>query len=116
MNRFLFDEDFNRNILKGLHRKRAELPIVRVQDTHVAGRSDREILEFAATENRIVITHDANTMIQEARLRIANQRGMPGLVVVRQTSPVALVIDDLLLVIDSLKPGEWESLIHFLPW
>ncbi len=59
---FLSDEDFNRRIVRGLRRRLPRLDIVRVQDVGLITRPDTEVLEWAANENRVVLTHDVTTM------------------------------------------------------
>ena len=56
--RYLADENFNGDILRGVCRQRPDLDVVRVQDVGLSGSSDPEILEWAAREGRVVITHD----------------------------------------------------------
>jgi len=48
--KFIADEDFDNRILRGLQRRQPDLDIVRVQDTHLSGSVDREILEWAFRE------------------------------------------------------------------
>lgn len=81
MLRFLADENLNRNILRGLFRV-AVIDIVRAQDVGLAGTDDRAILDWAAKENRIVVSHDVNTLVQLAWQRVANDQAMPGLIAV----------------------------------
>lgn len=68
MLRFLADEDFNRRIQRGL----PLLDIVRVQDVGLITQSDTKVLQWAANENRIVLTHDVTTMSKYAFDRVTN--------------------------------------------
>ena len=56
------DENFNNDIVRGLLRRDPALDIVRVQDVGLRGEEDPLILEWAAQEGRVVLTHDAATM------------------------------------------------------
>ena len=78
MLRLATDEDFNNRIVRGLLRREPDLDILRVQDAGLAGRSDEEVLAWAASEGRILITHDVTTMKQTAYDRIAAGLPMPG--------------------------------------
>jgi predicted nuclease of predicted toxin-antitoxin system len=60
--RFLADENFNHEILRGLERRVPGVNITRIQDTILAGEPDSLILEWAAQHGFIVLTHDVNTM------------------------------------------------------
>ena len=67
---FLSDEDFNNRIVRGLLRRFPLLDLVRAQDVGLAGKHDTEVLEWAATEGRLVLTHDFATMLDFAHNRV----------------------------------------------
>jgi Domain of unknown function (DUF5615) len=48
--RFVIDEDFDNDILRGVLRRMPTLDIVRVQDVGLSGAEDPVILEWAAQE------------------------------------------------------------------
>jgi len=60
--RLLTDENFNGNILRGLMRRLPELDIVRAQDVGLMNTDDPDILEWAASEGRILLIHDDRTI------------------------------------------------------
>ncbi len=60
--RLLTDENFNGSILRGLMRRLPGLDIVRVQDVGLIHADDPIILEWAANEGRILLTHDVATI------------------------------------------------------
>jgi predicted nuclease of predicted toxin-antitoxin system len=60
--RLLTDENFNGAILRGLVRRLPELDIVRVQDVGLIHTDDPDILEWAANQRRILLTHDVATL------------------------------------------------------
>jgi hypothetical protein len=115
MLRLATDEDFNNRILRGLLRRRPELDIVRVQDAGLAGRSDAEVLEWAAREGRLLLTHDVTTMKRYVDERVAAGLPMPGVFVVSQQTPIVQTIEDILLLAECSIEGEWEGQINFLP-
>ena len=85
MLKFLADENFNRRIVRGVRRKLSELDVVRVQDViGLSGTSDPELLEWAANENRLLLTHDTTTMAGIAYDRVNAGKKMPGVVEVSQ--------------------------------
>ena len=68
---YLADENFHGRIVRGLRRRRAELSILRVQDIEtLSGADDPAILEWAAQENRVLLTHDAATVTRFAYERV----------------------------------------------
>lgn len=60
------DENFNDDIVRGLLRRKPDLDIVRVQDVGLRGADDPSVLEWAAREDRVVLTHDAAMMAHYA--------------------------------------------------
>lgn len=62
-----------------------------------------------------VLTHDLDTMTKYANEHIAQGLPLAGVIFVRDTLPVAKVIDDLLAVLGASEAGEWENRIDFLP-
>ncbi len=57
MLRFAVDEDFDNRIVRGLLRLLPTLDIARGQGVGLLGKRDPEILEWAASENRLLLTH-----------------------------------------------------------
>jgi hypothetical protein len=62
MLRLAADENFNFHIIKGVLRRFPELDIVRVQDLDLEGADDPTVLEWAADQGRVLLTHDVNTL------------------------------------------------------
>jgi len=109
------DEDFNNRILRGLLRRNSALDIVRAQDAGLTGRGDAEVLEWAETEGRILLTHDVTTMKQQVDERLAAGLPMPGVFELAQDVPIGLAIEEILLLAECSLEGEWEGQIRFLP-
>jgi predicted nuclease of predicted toxin-antitoxin system len=58
MARFLADENFNNQIVRGILRQSPNIDIMRIQDVDLSGADDPTVLAWAAQEGRIVLTHD----------------------------------------------------------
>lgn len=97
MLKFAAAENFNNDILRGLLRKIPELDIVRIQDTEFSGATDLEVLDWAAQENRVLLTHDVQTITKYAYERMRLNLPMPGVFEVSRSIPIGQVIEDLLL-------------------
>jgi hypothetical protein len=110
------DENFNNDILNGLLLRSPALDIVRVQDTPLFGAVDPVVLEWAAKQGRILLTHDVKTMPRYAYQRVATGDPMPGVVAVGSLVPVARAIEDLLILTECSREGEWEGRVIFLPF
>lgn len=116
MQRLATDEDFNNRILRGLLRRRPELDIVRAQDAGLRGRGDAEVLEWAANEERVLLTHDVSTMNRYVSERLVAGLPMPGVFELSQDVPIGQAIDEILLLAECSLEGEWEGQIRFLPF
>ncbi len=115
MIRFLADENFNGRILRGIRRENPDADILRVQDSSVYGASDPQVLEWAAQEGRILLTHDIETLIGFANDRLKLGQPMAGVIAARDSMPFGQVIDDLLLILGASDSSEWENRVVFLP-
>lgn len=115
MLRLLADENFNGRILRALRRQIADLDVVRMQDTHLSGTDDPTLLQFAATERRIVLTHDVETLVGYAWERVRSGMPMPGVIVALTDRPIGQVIEDLEILLLASQPEELEAQIRFLP-
>lgn len=62
MIRFLPDENVNGKIVRGLRARQPDVDMIRVQDTELSGVDDPAVLEWAAKEGRILLTHDLDTI------------------------------------------------------
>jgi len=98
--RFLADENFNNNILRGLQRRNATVDIVRVQDVGLYGATDPEILRWAAQEPRVLLTHDVATMTLHAGDLMRAGHPMPGVCEIPRAVPMAQVIEEILLILE----------------
>src|SRR5687768_4294090 len=66
MLRLATDADVHGAIIRGLRRHAPTLDLLRVQDALPEAASDQQVLTWATTENRILISNDRNTMVAEA--------------------------------------------------
>lgn len=115
MLRLLSDENFNGDLLRGLQRRLPELDAIRVQDVGLSGVVDQEILEWAAREARILLTHDRETMAHFAHHRVRGGRPMPGVFIVSDLVPLGEIISDLVLAVECLESSECQDRVYFFP-
>ncbi len=115
MLRFAVDENFNNDILRGLLRRKPELDIVRVQDVSLSGAGDSTVLEWAARDGRVLLTHDVTTITRYAYERIQAGQTMPGVFEVSRAVPIGRAIEDILLLAEYSLDDEWENQIRYLP-
>ena len=109
------DENFNNNIVRGLLRRRPELDIVRLQDVGLSGADDPTVLEWAAQQRRVLLTHDVSTITRYAYDRVRIGQPMPGVFEVSRNVPIGRAIEDILLLAECSLDGEWEGQVRYLP-
>jgi hypothetical protein len=113
--RLLADENFNGRILRALQRQIPDLDVVRTQDSPLYGADDQALLQFAAEEGRILLTHDVETLVGYAWERVRSEMAMPGVIVALTDRPIGQVIEDLQLLLLASRPEELEGQIYFTP-
>jgi hypothetical protein len=109
------DENFNNAIVRGLLRIKPDLDILCVQDVGLSGANDSTVLEWAAQENRILLTHDVTTVTKYAYERINAGKYMPGVIEVSRKVPIGIAITDIQMITESCQHGELEGQIIYLP-
>jgi len=77
---------------------------------------DPTILEWAACEERILLTHDVATITMYAYERINKGLPMPGVVEVIATASIGRILDDLELFVQCSLPEEYDGRILFIPF
>lgn len=115
MIRLLVDENFNNDAIYGLREKNPYLDVVRVQDVGLSGATDAEILEWAAQERRVLLSHDVATVPAEAWRRVADGRAMAGAVVVRQQVSVGQLVRALEVLVTCTDAEELDGKVMHLP-
>lgn len=114
MIRLLTDENFDGDILRGLVRRMPGIDVVRVQDVGLAKTPDPAILAWAACEERILLTHDCDTVPGFADERVRGGEPMPGVFLVSDQMPKGQAIDELLLAIECYAADDCKDMVqHF---
>lgn len=113
--RFAADENFNGRVLKGLLTRLPDLELVRVQDTVMVHASDPDLLDWLASENRILLTHDVETIPGFAYERVRAGLPFPGVIEVRMTVRMGQILDELEIILGAGKPEDFENIIRYVP-
>jgi predicted nuclease of predicted toxin-antitoxin system len=117
MLRLASDADVHGEIIRGLRRRRPEIDLVRAQDTLPEGTPDREVLAWAAVENRVLVTNDRNTMVGFAYQRVAAGDSVPGVIATTNEQSIGSAIDDILLIAEYMPEEEFrQQVVVFLPF
>ena len=100
--RWLADENFNNDI-------------VRAQDSGLTASDDELLLEWAAEQDRVLLTHDVSTITAFAYRRLMKGDRMPGVFEVSRSVSIRSAIEDILLLTECSAPGEWEGQVRYIP-
>jgi len=115
MIRLLTDENIPIAVVRAVKRRRQDVDILSVNDVGLRQTPDPKVLEWAANDDRIVVTYDRSTMIDDAIDRILKGLPMPGLFVLSPNITIGQTIDSILFVNDGSAHEEWRDLITYLP-
>jgi hypothetical protein len=116
MLRLISDEDVHDDIIRGLRRREPTLDIVRALDVGLDHTPDPIILAWAASQDRVLVTGDLNTMVGFAWAKVQSGDPMPGVLALLENAGVGRVIDDILLVALSSEPEDIKDQVVFIPF
>lgn len=91
------------------------MDLVRLQDVGLSVASDPDVLDWAAQEGRVLLTHDVNTLVGFAWERVAAGLPMPGVLAVPADAPIGSVVEDLVLLHDCGRASDLERQVLYLP-
>jgi Domain of unknown function (DUF5615) len=115
MLRLISDQNFSGRILRGIGLRIPDLDLVRALDAGLAKAPDSVLLQWAAEEDRILLTHDVNTIPGFAYDRVRAGLEMPGVFLVDSHMAIGKAIDQLVVVIECSTPEEWKDRVEFFP-
>jgi predicted nuclease of predicted toxin-antitoxin system len=110
------DENFDHHILRALLRRIPELDFRTVQSQGMTGADDPDVLAWAATEERVLLTHDVRTVTGFAYERVARNDAMPGVIEVPCTATTSDVLEDLILIVMCAEADDCRDQVIYLPW
>ena len=115
MLRLVADENFNHRILRGARLRFSLLDVVIFQRTAFQGAADPILLQWAADQDRVVVTHDINTMPGYAYERVATGQPMPGVIIIPKILPIGTAIEELITVLACDEPDDLNNQVMYLP-
>jgi hypothetical protein len=111
----LADENFNRRILRGVRLRLPALDCLLAQETEIYQHEDPEVLDWAASHQRVVLTHEVNTMTKYAYERLAAGQPLSGVIIVPKELPVGTAIEELVTLLYCSSPEEFPDRVIHLP-
>lgn len=119
--RFLLDEHLRGPLWRAVrwHNSRGVHPldVVRVGDPVDLrlGAEDPDILLWAEQLDRIVVTHDPDSMPAHLADHLASGHHSPGVFLCRSQSTLPQIVDFLVAVAYASEPDEWRDRLVFIP-
>ena len=95
--RFMADYDFNGEIVDGLLRREPSIDLKSGVEAELQAVADPDVLETAANEGRLLITHDQRTMPFHFGQFILRRKS-PGVFIIPQRMGIGAAIEELLLI------------------
>ncbi|MFI5455028.1 MAG: DUF5615 family PIN-like protein [Isosphaerales bacterium] len=89
---------------------------VHVRDVGLAAAPDPTILQWAAVQGRVLLTHDRKTIPPFAYARVVAGLPMPGVFLVSGDMPIGQAIDELLIAAQCLSPDECKDIVKHFPF
>ena len=113
MLRFLSDEGFDHAVTRQLRERGVD--VVTAQEAGLVSTPDPAILEWAAGEDRIVITNDVSTMPDHAYGRMQEGLLMPGMFVAPQNVGIGVIVEELHTIAECSLDREWDNQVRRIP-
>lgn len=114
--KWLADECFDNDIVRGPLRRSPDLDLIRAQDvSEIAGCDDETLLAWATTNKRIVLTHDLATMVPALLLQHQHAFGCTPVLLVPDSLPIGQVIEEVLLLDRCSQESDWNASVIYLP-
>jgi hypothetical protein len=113
--RFQADADLKYAVVTAVRLREPSIDFASAAESELEGVSDPEILDRAAQDGRILVSHDRRTMLAHFRARLEAGKSSPGLFVVSQGAPVGPVVDAIVFAWAASELSEWRDQVHHLP-
>jgi hypothetical protein len=113
--RFQADNDLRFAIVKAVRKREPAIDFASAHESGLDGLSDPDLLDRAATESRVLVSHDLRTMLGHFRHHLMAGKSSPGLLVVSQGAPIGDVVKALLVLWSVSDPAELRDQAFHLP-
>lgn len=109
MVRFLADASLHHAIVSGCARREPAVDFLSAHAAKLHGIADSDVLAIATAQGRILVTHDFRTMPRYFTEFLAAGHSSPGVFLVKQHTPLAPIIDEIILVWTASEPEDWAN-------
>ena len=114
--RFQADNDLKRIIVDATLRHEPRIDFQTAQAARLDGLDDEAVLRLAASQSRILVSHDKRTMPKALASFVASGGTSPGvMLVISQNAPIRDVVEALILIWADDRADDWKNLIAKIP-
>jgi hypothetical protein len=114
---FQADNDLNKLIVAATFRREPAIDFRTAQSAQLDYLDDGTVIQRAASEGRILVTHDKRTLPKHFASFLAKGNASPGvLLVIPQDVPLRIVVDTLVLIWADDRPSDWENAVTVVPF
>lgn len=114
--RFLADEDLRFEIVLAVRRLEPLVDFSTIVELGRKGTLDEQVLEFAHIEGRIVVSHEVNSLKGLADARVADGRGVSGVLLTAQGKSTREVAETIHTIWGASEADEWVDRMVFIPF
>jgi hypothetical protein len=115
--RFQADNDLKRIIVDATLRRAPRIDFQTAQAARLDDLDDDAVLRLAASQSRILASHDKRTMPKAIASFIASGGMSPGvLLVIPQSAAIQEVVEALILIWADDRANDWTNLIAKIPF
>ncbi len=114
--RFQADNDLKRIIVDATLRREPQIDFQTAQAARLDGLDDEAVLRQAASQSRILVSHDKRTMPAALASFVASAGTSPGvLLVIPQNAPIREIVEALILIWADDRADDWRNMILKVP-
>src|SRR4051794_17818612 len=121
--KILLDEDTrDRDIWKAIKHHNASRPdaaldVLRVGDKNAPplGTQDDDLIRLAAAAGRIIVSHDADTLVEQFYEYLNSGCELPGLIIMKRPYQLGRVVEDIALIVCGYDPDELINQCFYVP-
>jgi hypothetical protein len=115
--RFQADNDLKRIIVDATLRREPGMDFQTAQAAHLDNLDDEAVLRLAASQSRMLVSHDKRTMPNALASFVEAGGARPGvLIVIPQSAPIRAVVDALILIWVDDRPNDWRGHLAKIPF
>lgn len=112
--RFQADADLHVPIVQGLRRREPSIDFMTAHEAELSGIDDLDVLVLAASNGRVLVSHDVSTM-PEAFSQFIQKQTSPGVILISQELSYREAIEGLRRVWADTQAEDWQNVLSFLP-